>query len=78
MSVINLSKEKSHIDSPMFLDPNGDLGFQRFETLKYEKIDKLTDKQMGFFWRPEEVDVTRDIKDFKNLDEHEQHILLLI
>ena len=74
MSVINLSKEKSHIDSPMFLDPNGDLGFQRFETLKYEKIDKLTDKQMGFFWRPEEVDVTRDIKDFKNLDEHEQHI----
>jgi len=74
MSVINLNKDKSHIDSPMFLDPNGSMGIQRFETLKYEKIDKLTDKQMGFFWQPQEVDVTRDIKDFRALTEHEQHI----
>ena len=29
---------------------------------------------MGFFWRPEEVDVMRDANDFKNLTEHEQHI----
>jgi ribonucleoside-diphosphate reductase beta chain len=73
-SVINFSKEKSHIDSPMFLDPNGSMGTQRYETLKYEKIDKLTDKQMGFFWRPEEVELNKDIKDFKGLDEHEKHI----
>ena len=73
-SVINFSKEKSHIDSPMFLDPNGSMGIQRYETLKYEKIDKLTDKQMGFFWRPEEVELNKDIKDFKGLSEHEKHI----
>jgi ribonucleoside-diphosphate reductase beta chain len=73
-SVINFDKKKSHIDSPMFLDPNGSIGIQRYETLKYEKIDKLTDKQMGFFWRPEEVELNKDIKDFKSLDEHEKHI----
>ena len=73
-SVINFSKEKSHIDSPMFLDPNGSMGTQRYETLKYEKIDKLTDKQMGFFWRPEEVELNKDIKDFKGLSDHEKHI----
>ena len=73
-TVINFSKEKSHIDSPMFVDPNGTMGFQRYETLKYEKIDKLTDKQMGFFWRPEEVELNKDIKDFKQLTEHEKHI----
>jgi len=73
-SVINFDKKKSHIDSPMFLDPKGSMGIQRYETLKYEKIDKLTDKQMGFFWRPEEVELNKDIKDFKSLDEHEKHI----
>ena len=48
-----------------FLD--GDLGFQRYDTLKYKQFDKLTDKQLGFFWRPEEVDVSKDAKDFKDL-----------
>ena len=37
-------------------------------------MEKLTDKQLGFFWRPEEVDVYRDGKDFKNLTQYEQHI----
>ena len=47
---------------------------QRYDTLKYRQFDKLTDKQLGFFWRPEEVDVLRDAKDFKDLTAHEQHI----
>ena len=29
---------------------------------------------MGFFWRPEEVDILRDAKDFKDLSKTEQHI----
>jgi ribonucleoside-diphosphate reductase beta chain len=42
--------------------------------MKYRQFDKLTDKQLGFFWRPEEVDILRDAKDFKDLSTHEQHI----
>jgi len=74
MSVLNLKKDRDHTRSLAFLDPEGGIGMQRFDTLKYRQFDKLTDKQLGFFWRPEEVDVLRDAKDFKDLTEYEQHI----
>lgn len=74
MTVLNLKRTRSHLQSLAFLDPEGPIGIQRFETLKYKQFDKLTDKQLGFFWRPEEVDVLRDAKDFKELTPHEQHI----
>lgn len=73
MSVFNINK-KSHVDSLAFLDPNGGVAVQRYDTLKYRQFDKLTDKQLGFFWRPEEIDVGQDSKDFKELTEFEQHI----
>ena len=73
MSVFN-TKKKNHLDSLAFFDPTGSVGIQRFDTLKYRQFDKLTDKQLGFFWRPEEVDVLRDAKDFKDLTPYEQHI----
>jgi len=73
MSVFNINK-KSHTDSLAFMDPAGGVTIQRFDTLKYRQFDKLTDKQLGFFWRPEEVDVGHDSKDFKELTDFEQHI----
>lgn len=74
MSVLNLKKNRDHTTSLAFLDPQGNVGMQRYDTLKYRQFDKLTDKQLGFFWRPEEVDVLRDAKDFKDLTPWEQHI----
>jgi ribonucleoside-diphosphate reductase beta chain len=74
MSVLNLKKNRDHTTSLAFLDPQGSLGMQRYDTLKYRQFDKLTDKQLGFFWRPEEIDVLRDAKDFKDLTPFEQHI----
>ena len=74
MSVLNLKKNRDHTTSLAFLDPQGGVGMQRYDTIKYRQFDKLTDKQLGFFWRPEEVDVLRDAKDFKDLTPWEQHI----
>ena len=74
MTVLNLRKDRDHTTSLAFLDPKGAVGMQRYDTLKYRQFDKLTDKQLGFFWRPEEVDVLRDAKDFKDLTPLEQHI----
>jgi ribonucleoside-diphosphate reductase beta chain len=68
------TQKNDHTKEPMFLSDNSSLGMQRFDTLKYKQFDKITDKQLGFFWRPEEVDITRDSKDFKDLSPHEQHI----
>ena len=74
MSVFNINNKKNHTESLAFLDESGTQPVQRYDVLKYRQFDKLTDKQLGFFWRPEEVDVLRDAKDFKDLTPYEQHI----
>ena len=74
MSVFNAQNKQDHTKALAFLDPNGGVTIQRYDMLKYKQFDKLTDKQLGFFWRPEEVDVLKDANDFKNLTDHEKHI----
>jgi ribonucleoside-diphosphate reductase beta chain len=46
----------------------------RYDKQRYSIFEKLTEKQLGFFWRPEEIDLSRDGKDFKALNDHEKHI----
>ena len=48
----------------------------RYDQQKYLFLEKLTEKQLSFFWRPEEIDVSRDRSDFANLPEHEKHIFI--
>jgi|TARA_R110000796_G_scaffold46127_4_gene111597 ribonucleoside-diphosphate reductase beta chain len=74
MSVFDVNNRVDHTSVASFLDPTGGPTIQRYDTLKYKQFDQLTDKQLGFFWRPEEVDIYQDAKDFKALTEHEQHI----
>ena len=74
MSVFDTANRADHTKVLAFLDPTGGPTIQRYDTLKYKSFDQLTDKQLGFFWRPEEVDIYKDAKDFKGLTEHEQHI----
>lgn len=73
-TVFDINHRVDHTKKLAFLDPSGGVSIQRYDTIKYRQFDKLTDRQLGFFWRPEEVDVYRDAKDFKELTEHEQHI----
>lgn len=54
-----------------FGDP---VNIARYDKQRYNIFEKLTEKQLGFFWRPEEIDLSRDSKDFKGLNEHEKHI----
>lgn len=58
----------------MFLGQS--VNVQRYDQSKYQIFNDLTEKQKSFFWRPEEVDVSRDRLDFANLPEHEKHIFL--
>lgn len=59
---------------PMFFGET--VNVARYDRQKYPIFEKLIEKQLSFFWRPEEVDLTRDRKDFIALPEHEQHIFL--
>jgi len=71
MTVFN-NNQKDHTEAKMFLDDS--LGIQRYDTMKYRQFDKLTVKQNGFFWTPDEIDVSKDVKDFRQLSAQEQHI----
>ena len=64
--------KKSHLKKGMFFDEGVDIA--RYDQVKYPQIEKITEKQLGFFWRPEEVDVSKDKADFHKLSKHEQHI----
>lgn len=62
----------NRLKEPMFLGAGGNV--LRFDVQKYAVFERLTDKQLSFFWRPEEVNLTKDAIDFKKLPEHEKHI----
>lgn len=74
MSVSFNQKNTNHLTSLAFLDPNGGVSIQRYDTMKYKAFDKLTEKQLGFFWQPQEVALEKDSGDFKKLTTHEKHI----
>ena len=59
---------------PMFFGQS--VNVARYDQQKYSFLEKLTEKQLSFFWRPEEIDVSRDRADFAGLPEHEQHIFI--
>ncbi len=59
---------------PMFLGQP--VNVARYDQQRYEVFEKLIEKQISFFWRPEEVDLSRDRIDYANLPEHEKHIFI--
>jgi ribonucleoside-diphosphate reductase beta chain len=42
--------------------------------MKYRVFDRLTEEQLSFFWRPQEIELNKDANDFRKLTAHEQHI----
>ncbi len=59
---------------PMFFGQS--VNVARYDQQKYEIFEKLIEKQLSFFWRPEEVDVSQDRIDYQSLPEHEKHIFI--
>ena len=65
-NVVNATKQ------PMFF--GAPLGVQRYDQFKYPEFDKLTQTQLGYFWRPEEVSLQKDRADYQTLNEAQKHI----
>jgi ribonucleoside-diphosphate reductase beta chain len=57
---------------PMFF--GRPLGIQRYDSYKYPVFDKLTNQQLGYFWRPEEVSLQKDRGDYQTLRPEQKHI----
>jgi len=71
MTVFN----KNQVDTkkqPMFF--GAPLGVQRYDSYKYPIFEKLTQQQLGYFWRPEEVSLQKDRADYQKLTKEQKHI----
>lgn len=73
-SVVFNQEATDHLKAKLFLDPGGNPEIQRYERVRYDTFENFTDKQLSFFWRPEEVDLSKDRNDFRDLPEAQQHI----
>lgn len=71
MTVFN-TKQIDTKKQPMFF--GSPLGIQRYDVYKYPDFDKLTQQQLGFFWRPEEISLQKDKSDYLTLRPEQKHI----
>ncbi len=72
-SIFN-QKINDTLKEPMFFGDS--VNVARFDQQKFEMFEKLTEKQLSFFWRPEEIDVSKDKIDFGKLLPNEKHIFI--
>ncbi|MGY0398370.1 MAG: class Ia ribonucleoside-diphosphate reductase subunit beta [Ostreibacterium sp.] len=66
--------KNDQMKEPMFFGQP--VNVSRYDQQKFPIFEKLIEKQLSFFWRPEEVDVSQDRIDYHQLPEHEQHIFI--
>ncbi len=71
MTVFNRAKVETP-KQPMFF--GAPLSVQRYDNYKYPTFDRLTQQQLGYFWRPEEVSLQKDRADYQNLTDNQKHI----
>jgi len=70
----NLHTKIDYLNRKMFLDPAGPVTIQRFEEVKYNKLQSFETTARGFFWVPEEISLTKDAQDFKDASDAVKHI----
>ena len=71
MTVFN-TDEVDTKKQPMFF--GAPLGIQRYDEYKYPIFEKLTQQQLSFFWRPEEINLQKDRADYQTLRPEQKHI----
>lgn len=62
------------LKEPMFFGQS--VNVSRYDQQKFGNLERLIEKQLSFFWRPEEVDVSKDRADWQSLTDSEKHIFI--
>lgn len=62
------------LEENMFLGQH--VNVSRYDQQKLSAFEKLIEKQFGFFWQPEEVDVSKDRSDWQGMSDSEKHIFI--
>lgn len=71
MTVFNTNKVNT-LKQPMFF--GAPLGVQRYDEFKYPIFERLTQTQLSYYWRPEEVSLQKDRVDYHSLRPEQKHI----
>ncbi|MBU2882355.1 ribonucleotide-diphosphate reductase subunit beta [Psychrosphaera sp. B3R10] len=66
--------EVNPLKEPMFFGEA--VNVARYDQQRHAIFEKLIEKQLSFFWRPEEIDVSRDRADFQSMTDSEKHIFI--
>ncbi|QJC35862.1 class Ia ribonucleoside-diphosphate reductase subunit beta [Enterobacteriaceae endosymbiont of Donacia sparganii] len=75
MSYTTFSKKKNNqLKEPMFLGQS--VNIARYDQQKHYIFEYLIEKQLSFFWRPEEIDISYDRINYQNLKKNEKHIFI--
>ena len=74
MKIFN-PKDFDATQQPMFFGES--VNVSRFDVAKYPQFQKLFLTGLGFYWSPEEIDLTQDGRDFEELPENAQRIFLM-
>jgi ribonucleoside-diphosphate reductase beta chain len=75
MAFSTFRKEQNNaLTEPMFL--GNSVNVSRFDQQRYPVFEGIIEKQLSFFWRPEEVDISKDRADWQSLTACEQHIFI--
>jgi ribonucleoside-diphosphate reductase beta chain len=62
------------LKEPMFFGQP--VNVARYDQQRHAIFEKLIEKQLSFFWRPEEIDVSKDRADFQAMTDSEKHIFI--
>ena len=59
---------------PMFM--GNSVNVARYDQQRHPIFENIIEKQLSFFWRPEEIDVSKDRADWQSLTDCEKHIFI--
>ncbi|AHY25211.1 ribonucleotide reductase class Ia beta subunit [Pectobacterium bacteriophage PM2] len=74
MSTVFNKEQVDILNEPMFFGSG--LGIARYDVQRHAQFEELTEKQLSFFWRPEEVNLMTDRAQFEKLPAYRQNIFI--
>ncbi|AUE23128.1 ribonucleotide reductase class Ia beta subunit [Citrobacter phage CF1 ERZ-2017] len=74
MSTVFNTKPVDVLNEPMFFGSG--LGIARYDIQRHKQFEDLIEKQLSFFWRPEEVNLMTDRAQYEKLPVHQQNIFI--
>lgn len=69
-TIFSQTKNNQLLEPMFFGQP---VNVARYDQQKHEVFEKLIEKQLSFFWRPEEVDVSHDRIDLQHIGTEKHH-----